>query len=228
MRPVPPLSHALPRAAARAAVVALLLPLALGAAAEPPEIYKWVDENGIAHYTTDPERIPSSLRDRIRSIRRGEPPAPAPAPTREPAEPTEASAPSPETPAAAAEAEAPAPRPAIEVPPPATTPSGDAWFERDAVPRVDTSAILAAGEATPSQLEALAAEQAALDERIAELQAEIARDERFLKGLISDPDLESDVPLFDRPDFLEVSERLPQLQARLQELRDERAKLELP
>jgi hypothetical protein len=30
----------------------------------PPRIYRWVDANGIAHYTTDPERIPASLRRR--------------------------------------------------------------------------------------------------------------------------------------------------------------------
>ena len=31
----------------------------------PPTIYKWVDEHGIPHYTTDRDRIPESLRDRI-------------------------------------------------------------------------------------------------------------------------------------------------------------------
>ena len=30
-----------------------------------PKIYKWIDENGIAHYTTDVERIPKSIRDQI-------------------------------------------------------------------------------------------------------------------------------------------------------------------
>lgn len=28
-------------------------------------IYRWIDENGIAHYTTDPARIPAPLRERI-------------------------------------------------------------------------------------------------------------------------------------------------------------------
>ncbi|HEY8494154.1 MAG TPA: hypothetical protein VIN04_09695, partial [Myxococcota bacterium] len=27
--------------------------------------YKWIDENGVAHYTTDRERIPASIRDRV-------------------------------------------------------------------------------------------------------------------------------------------------------------------
>jgi len=43
---------------------------ALAASAEEAEsggqrIYRWIDENGIAHYTTDPARIPAPLRDRI-------------------------------------------------------------------------------------------------------------------------------------------------------------------
>lgn len=28
-------------------------------------IYRWIDENGIAHYTTDPARIPAPLRERV-------------------------------------------------------------------------------------------------------------------------------------------------------------------
>lgn len=38
------------------------------APAAAPEIYKWVDEHGIAHYTTDKKRIPRSLRKRLRSL----------------------------------------------------------------------------------------------------------------------------------------------------------------
>lgn len=44
---------------------------ALAAAAEEgresggQRIYRWIDENGIAHYTTDPARIPAPLRERI-------------------------------------------------------------------------------------------------------------------------------------------------------------------
>lgn len=34
-------------------------------AAPAPKIYKWVDENGIAHYTIDRQRIPPSLRSRV-------------------------------------------------------------------------------------------------------------------------------------------------------------------
>jgi len=42
--------------------------IAAGAQAESPTIYKWVDENGIAHYTTDRDRIPSAIRDRVESV----------------------------------------------------------------------------------------------------------------------------------------------------------------
>jgi len=228
--------------------LAAALLLATAGAAERPKIYKWVDSNGIAHYTTDPARIPKPLRDRIESIDRSRP---APAPEEAAARPTPAreaaSPPSPETaPSPSAEivgpeiagpetatptttTAAPAPRPAVAPPSRGTTlRSPNAWFERDALPRAPDASILASGQATPEQLDALAAEREALDGRIAEVQAEIHRDERFLKGLISDPELDADIPLFDRPDFLEVSRRLPELQARLQELRDERAKLETP
>ncbi len=40
-----------------------------GRGREPLRIYKWVDENGIAHYTTRLDRIPEHLRDRIREPR---------------------------------------------------------------------------------------------------------------------------------------------------------------
>jgi hypothetical protein len=48
--------------------------------APPPVIYKWVDENGVAHYTTDRDRIPRELRDRFVLPERA-PPRAAPAPS---------------------------------------------------------------------------------------------------------------------------------------------------
>ena len=42
--------------------------IAAAAHAEAPTIYKWVDENGITHYTTDRNRIPSAIRDRVESV----------------------------------------------------------------------------------------------------------------------------------------------------------------
>lgn len=46
-----------------------------GAAA--PHIYRWIDENGVAHYTTSLDRIPEELRDQ--PLRREEVAAQAPA-----------------------------------------------------------------------------------------------------------------------------------------------------
>jgi len=307
------------------ALALLVLGPATITGADPPKIYKWVDANGIAHYTVDPDRIPKPLRNRIESVVRESavPPdeagsatdaaaaatdtAPAatdaastarlgasqePTAALPPSEPAAAArsheipaptpaGPLPGRPVAAPEPEVVTPepevvtpgpevvttRPAVVTPGPAAVPAGPEggppgpagaapgatsarpplaptpasgspgramardgadWFERDAVPEAPDAPLLVGGQASPEQLDALAAQQEALDARIAELQAEVRRDESFLKGLISDPDLDSDVPLFDRPEFLEVSRRLPQLQAQLQELRDERAQLGTP
>ena len=263
------------------ALAFLLLVLVPTARADPPKIYKWVDANGIAHYTVDPDRIPKALRNRIQSVVRESetlpdeaPSAPeAAAPARaqpgpqlaapeihdlarqakeltpesdlaadEPERVTDeaqdgsdepdggAAPPEPVTPGGtdAEPALPPSPTRAAGSPRRAPVHGGADWFERDALPDAPDASVLAGGQASPEQRDALAAQQEALDARIAELQAEVHRDESFLKGLISDPDLDSDVPLFDRPEFLEVSRRLPQLHAQLQELRDERAQLGTP
>ena len=51
----------------RVAATLALLAIATHAQAEPPAIYKWVDENGIAHYTTDRDKIPGAIRNRVES-----------------------------------------------------------------------------------------------------------------------------------------------------------------
>jgi hypothetical protein len=61
-------------AASAAALGLLLLAAPLRAEDEPaaPTIYKWIDENGVAHYTTDRDRIPAQIRERVeRSAPRG-------------------------------------------------------------------------------------------------------------------------------------------------------------
>ncbi len=45
--------------------------------ADAPRIYRWIDENGVAHYTTSLERVPEELRDQ--PLRREEVAANAPA-----------------------------------------------------------------------------------------------------------------------------------------------------
>ncbi|MCP3984944.1 MAG: hypothetical protein GY723_11180 [bacterium] len=38
-----------------------------------PRIYRWIDENGIAHYTTERERIPAALRNRVGGLGQDKP-----------------------------------------------------------------------------------------------------------------------------------------------------------
>jgi hypothetical protein len=45
------------------ACLALASVAAADAPSAPPRIYRWVDQNGIAHYTTDLSRVPKELRD---------------------------------------------------------------------------------------------------------------------------------------------------------------------
>jgi hypothetical protein len=102
----------LPRLLASAwiAVASAIAPV-LVARAEQPTIYKWVDANGVAHYTTDRNRIPSALRDRIEQRQPVIPATPSPVQTPSPdaQAPVAASAPSaPPSPAPVAPAVAPA------------------------------------------------------------------------------------------------------------------------
>ena len=61
----------LPRLLAPALALALGGPASTAGDEAParPPIYKWVDANGIAHYTTDPDRIPAELRGLVREGR---------------------------------------------------------------------------------------------------------------------------------------------------------------
>jgi hypothetical protein len=46
-------------------------------ASSPPRIYRWIDENGIAHYATDLERVPEELREQPLRREDASPQAPA-------------------------------------------------------------------------------------------------------------------------------------------------------
>lgn len=311
------------------------------ARAETPVIYKWVDENGVAHYTTDRERIPASIRDRVTQAggaKRGadwlesdagppglSPAAPLPgvpaaatprereaegvelpeesdgvhavearpdwseAPGGEAAwapgdlgdeKATPAQAPVEAPPVAAtatAGRAAPAPEPAIDdaalappppppppleadgapvaVVPPApepdpaparSAPAGrEAPVDREA-PVAESAPGLPAPEAAvavgrapePSAPAAVAApaprdlapdeaeELAKLDAQISEVEAEIARDEEALMGLISSDEATRHDALVDDPKFRDIAQRLPQLQADLERLRERRAQIQ--
>ncbi len=249
-------------AAMRAAGLALLLCLAasLGAApairaadAEPsgegeasadeaptPKIYKWVDEHGVAHYTTDFDRIPDDLRDRVKKL--GPPDA---ALTRKR---VEAGAPPIRTPPAAKVGRGDAAN--VGRGDAAEVHRGDAWAVRDRTYRgpgdlwdagdpyrdhVGAAVVLATpGETVPVISEIEREEQRRyleeLDERIASLQTDIAESEEALKVLVAIPVEEGGgaLAMADDPGFREAAGRLPGLLGELRALEDERAQLEIP
>jgi len=188
-----------------------------------PTIYKWVDEHGIAHYTTDFERIPEALRDRVgrlgppdASVRRHRIEADAPTRTIRPA------------PEAGAREEWVVRDRTLERP-------TDVWDEGDPYaeivgaemvsqdPGQDAFASVAEEEARRQQLEELG-------ERIASLRTDIAASEEALKVLVAIPVPEGGGPLAmaDDPAFREIAGRLPDLLADLRALEDEREQLEAP
>jgi hypothetical protein len=182
-----------------------------GEAPAPPRIYRWVDANGVAHYTTDEDRIPASLRRRF-----GLPTQPLerkPVDARAPD--VEAPAPQPAEPSAGVDAWASqergeAPPPAAAAPPPAR----DEWREDEAaLPPVS------AGAGDAGRL-------AQVELRIAELSAAIAADEDRLSGWIGDPEAADAVVLGENPEFREIATRLPKRIQELEALRRERDALE--
>jgi hypothetical protein len=187
-----------------------------------PTIYKWIDEHGVAHYTTEFERIPKGLRNRAGRL--GPPDA---ALTRTPAD---ASAP---------------PRRAPSV---REFDDGERWAARDrSVDRPENTWDAgdpyadAAGpyQDAPGEDDGLVSELeqeerrrqlVEVDERIASLQTDIAASEEALKVLIAIPVPEGGGPLAmaEDPGFREIAGRLPKLLADLVALEDERAQLEAP
>ncbi len=163
--------------------------LAKAAADDAPErapIYKWVDANGIAHYTTDPERIPAEVRGLAQERREGEDARAA------------------GVPAAATE-----------------SPAADAWAGHDARPVDAAPPDTAGAPGADVPREHAAADVREIEGRIAALQEEIARDEERIKAWVSDPAVDP-VTLADDPEFRELAARLPQLQAELRSLREQK------
>jgi hypothetical protein len=178
----------------------------------PPRIYRWIDENGIAHYTTDPERIPKSLRRRYglpAEPLRSEPldaraPAPAPAPA-------PAAASGPDAWAAQEKGETPEPPRAVAAPSPSPA-GGSEWNEGSAT---DVAAGPPAGGGARDRL-------AQIELRIAELSASIAADEDKLSGWVGDPAAGDVITLADQPEFREIAQRLPERIQELEALQRER------
>jgi len=243
-----------PRIALAACVALFAASLASRSAfAEPPTIYKWIDENGIAHYTTDKSRIPSDVRTRVEHAPSVSTPAPAATTTHpddelrdavrvKPQTPIATPAPTPAPPAtstAAVPAPAPEPPPVSAPPPVASAPPEAAHAPAPAAAPPKPAAPAASDEPAapdpvsappPAPIAPLApkqtAELAKLDGQIQSLEAEISTHEEKLATLISTADGKK--PLVDDPSFREISQRLPKLQAELQSLREQRNKIQPP
>ncbi|MEN8183145.1 MAG: hypothetical protein ABFS46_11485 [Myxococcota bacterium] len=181
-----------------AASALLLAPLSSPGEEEPkrPTIYKWVDTNGIAHYTTDPDDIPQELRNRLESLRRERRAQPEP------------TAVDPDDPWREVSVESP----------------DDLWVVRDTVGATQRAEDLSPyGEENgidPDE-EQRQAQLRLLDQQIAELQARIAVDESLLKDWIADPGLDPVGAASDER-FREIALRLPHLHGDLAALEAER------
>ena len=186
------------------AVASLVLFAAAGPATPqqeriPPVIYKWVDINGIAHYTTDPDDIPDELRNRLDEVRR-----------QRHAEPVEPATLDPDDPWAEVSVEEP-----------------DAlWVVQDSVASADeigSSEPFGGDPASdPAEERRRQVEERALERQIEELEAQIFVDEEVLKTWITDPDVDP-VMAADDPEFREVALRLPRLHSDLAELEQKRS-----
>lgn len=256
----------------------------LAADASPPTIYKWVDENGIAHYTTNKKRVPRNLRNRIRSVEevkreqeeaREARAARAAAPTAATAgtaaaavdapeveseelgdqtfhegplgtqaspdvEPPTPISPAPPAAAAAAPVTPQAPSPPVARASGGGPPSGtDIYAVRDAGDDRGTTAGSpeVAGpnplfEPEPSEGASVDPNAAArleeIDGLLAGLEAELAKDERRLKELISGARMEQGkpAPLYGVPELEELAHRFPKIQAEIAALRAERRALD--
>lgn len=217
-------------------------------AAGTTTIYKWVDTNGVAHYTTELGRVPRSVRGSVRALGGGSTPA-AEADVAPRGSETAAGEvpPPPAEPLPTAErlpewdvGEAPPPAPASAPAPGRPTATGkDRWAETDrplAAPpgtEVETPAAQPAQTASASVPEAPAPSAAeietqrrALDARIASLEQEIASDEDALKGFLSVAGPQDPAEIAYDSSFREVAARLPKRLAELRGLQSERAQLD--
>jgi hypothetical protein len=184
-----------------------------------PTIYKWIDENGVAHYTTDLKKVPREVRNLVGKLG-----PPAAAMRRTPVAPS---------------------APVSPAPPPTVYHEGEQWavrdrsFERprDAWDEGDPYGSLPVPEPGEGEVFVSEAEQEQrkqrledLDEQIASLQTDIAASEEALKALLVVPVEEGGGPLAmaDDPTFREVADRLPKLLTDLRTLEDERAQLRAP
>lgn len=228
----------------------LLLALALGLAPSlaSAEVFRWVDELGVTHYTTDRDTIPRRFRGDAHAIEAS--PAPLAVPSARPA-PGEATPALPSVPVPSAEvpsAVVPSvPVPSTEVPsapvpsaavPSAAVPSVPAPTEElpsatpTSVPVPSAEVPSASGTPTPElapssplvfpgppTTPSISPDDPRAAE-VAELEARIAADREYLRQMISTKRWDS-AELASDPSIREIAERLPRLQAELAALRAE-------
>jgi hypothetical protein len=161
-----------------------------------PTIYKWIDENGVAHYTTDVDRIPRSLRKQVDRAESGAAPAAQPAGV-------------PSAPRATGRSEGL----------PQIAPVSEAGFGRDARPDIGVD-VSAAGD-TDQALDRVAD----LDAKIARLEEQIATDEAILTGFVTESSAEVGSGDEEANLLRDLGDRLPRLLAELEALRTEREAL---
>lgn len=167
-----------------------------------PRIYRWIDENGIVHYTTDRERIPRSLRSRVAT------------PDASGARPARRSGPD----AWVAQDSS------------GRRKSRDVWDEGGEGGEFDPfdDRDRQREPLTAEEIAELQVERDNLDFRIAELEADISADEDAIKAMISDPNSGGPLVTGGNPEFREIAERLPKRLSELRSLRSDRAQLENP
>jgi len=247
-----PLRSRCGKCAGLAVALALLLsgPVAM---AERAIVYRWLDESGVAHYTTQPGRIPREFRERVRE--RGAAPATPAAHETAPgipgaplAAPPPVAAPPPagppvmpqgefEEPPLGSHSSVPAPAASTTGSAPASTHSRDTdvaapppGFLHGTAGSTGSSPTTAprgtsAPPPTSSPAEPPApADGPALDERIATLEDQVGRDQSALQNILSQPREKDGPRVADRTDFREIAQRLPKLQADLKALRERRTR----
>ena len=189
-------------------------------AAETPTIYKWIDTNGIAHYTTDYGSIPRSLRSTARQLQASssddgfESGAAASTPSGRSGRGTPARSGS----EADRWAESDRPRTWED-----GESDGTLWDDGDEIrPEPDPREEI---EMSRAERDAMRRD---IDDRISELEADIEADERMLKLYVSAPAPDDPSELAFDPTFREVAQRLPSLLTELRSLEAERAELDRP
>jgi hypothetical protein len=228
------------------ALFAVLFAAALAAAplaAQAQRVYRWTDDNGVVHYTTNPDSIPRRLRPREPDAPVEPPSAATPRAQRQQSgdDDLDRLPPPRQAPALSAPAEpaiveteraplvAPPPVEAPAEPPAESDPDDDvpgpapvsAQPPEPSPPEPSPPALELAPPPDPArELFEEPVEELPARPEIRELEERIERDRELMKNLISQSGVQGR-ELLEDPRFRELAERLPRLQSELDALRDE-------